>query len=492
MSMESTTTGAPAASKRRYFLRYLSAALIVLVLAVSVGLSRPKNLRILHLRFSLPPRGTFFHKVFVFLKQASNSKQTLIPISQPMSQNQPCLLWMAPFLSGGGYSSEAWSYISALHHYNLRKPSFRLGIYQHGDLESLEFWEGLPQDARELAVALYRTGCAFNETIVVCHSEPGAWNPPLFDTTPCPPAAYDSFMAVIGRTMFETDSVNEEHVKRCNRMDYVWVPTEFHVNTFVNSGVEAKKVVKVVQAVDVSFFDPSKYQALDLNSVGQLILGSGLRKENVFVFLSVFKWEYRKGWDVLLSAYLKEFSGDDDVVLYLLTNPYHSDRNFGNKIVDFVRNSGLEKPVGGWAPIYVMEAHIAQAEFPRLYRSANAFVLPSRGEGWGRPLVEAMAMSLPVIATNWSGPTEYLTEENGYPLTVDRMSEVTQGPFKGHFWAEPSADHLRVLMRHIMSDVEDGKRKGMKAREDMIKHFSPEIVARIVTNAVQAVVDNSI
>lgn len=46
-------------------------------------------------------------------------------------------------------------------------------------------------------------------------------------------------------------------------------------------------------------------------------------------------------------------------------------------------------------------------------------VIPSRGEGWGRPHVEAMSCGVPVIATNWSGPTAYLTEENGFPLRYE-------------------------------------------------------------------------
>jgi len=37
--------------------------------------------------------------------------------------------------------------------------------------------------------------------------------------------------------------------------------------------------------------------------------------------------------------------------------------------------------------------HIEDAAFPRYYAAADAFVLPSRGEGWGRPHVEAMSMA---------------------------------------------------------------------------------------------------
>lgn len=94
-------------------------------------------------------------------------------------------------------------------------------------------------------------------------------------------------------------------------------------------------------------------------------------------------------------------------------------------------------------------------------------------------------MALPVIATNWSGPTEFLTEDNSYPLPVDRMSEVIEGPFKGHLWAEPSEDKLRVFMRQVMDNLTEATAKGRKARDDMIRRFSPEIVADIVADHIQ-------
>jgi glycosyltransferase involved in cell wall biosynthesis len=297
--------------------------------------------------------------------------------------------------------------------------------------------------------------------------------------------------------MFETDRVSPEHVRRCNQMDAVWVPTDFHVSTFVKSGVDRAKVVKVVQAVDVEFFDPAKHVALPLPIGVPVMMPEGSRLEHGdpkgrgFVFLSVFKWEQRKGWDVLLRAFLQEFSGADDVVLYLLINAYHSDTNFIGKIRRFVEESSIKEPVKGWAEIRVIDEHVPQSSLPSLYKAADAFVLPTRGEGWGRPVVEAMAMALPVIVTNWSGPTEYLTEENGYPLDIDRLTEVTEGPFKGHLCAEPSVDHLRALMRYVIGDREEARSKGKKAREDMMKKFSPEIVARIVADKIQQALVNT-
>lgn len=192
-----------------------------------------------------------------------------------------------------------------------------------------------------------------------------------------------AFKAVIGRTMFETDRVNAEHVRRCKRMDFVWVPTDFHVNAFKASGVDPTKLRKIVQPVDLDFFNPHKVESLDLASIGsRLVLGfDKMNLKEHFVYLSVFKWEYRKGWDVLLRSYLQEFSADDNVVLYLLTNPYHSDKDFSNKIVQYVHKSELEKPGAGWATIYVIDEHIAQVDLPRLYKAADAFILPSRGEG---------------------------------------------------------------------------------------------------------------
>jgi glycosyltransferase involved in cell wall biosynthesis len=94
----------------------------------------------------------------------------------------------------------------------------------------------------------------------------------------------------------------------------------------------------------------------------------------------------------------------------------------------------------------------------------DCFVFPSRGEGFGLPPLEAMATGLPVIASNWNGPEDYLSPEYSYPLdyqlvNVNLQSRNPAYVYKG-YWAEPNVAHLRDLMRHCYDYQEESRAKG--------------------------------
>lgn len=138
------------------------------------------------------------------------------------------------------------------------------------------------------------------------------------------------------------------------------------------------------------------------------------------------------------------------------------------------------------ATLYVLHEHVSDEDFPRLYKSSDVFVLASRGEGWGRPHVEAMSMGLPVIATNWSGSTAFLDETVGYPLPIDGVLPVEMRPdtenswFKGLKWAQPSVGELQRIMRAVYNDRHTAKVKGAAARRRMVERYSPQVIAEVV------------
>ena len=124
-------------------------------------------------------------------------------------------------------------------------------------------------------------------------------------------------------------------------------------------------------------------------------------------------------------------------------------------------------------PIHVLNS-LSSESLRGLYANSDVFVLPSRGEGWGRPHVEAMSMSLPIAATYWSGPTEYMTHNNSYPIEVEKMSRIESGAFEGHLWAEPSRNDLKKIMMRAYKDREEGKRLGERGRRDMVEKYGME------------------
>ncbi|KAL6077689.1 Glycosyl transferase family 1 protein-like, variant 2 [Balamuthia mandrillaris] len=211
--------------------------------------------------------------------------------------------WMAPIFSGGGYCSEALSYLVPLH-----SKVARLRVSQHGDAFHRDFVFGLPAELRSLLTRLYATPLPSLDDpaarmVVVCHSEAGAWYPPRYETSFCPPPVppeAKANMYRVGRTMFETDRIPDGWAERCNDMDEIWVPTEFHRRTFAANGVKPEKLHVLPQSVNSTFFDPAKAERDD-GKLDELLLpaasfGAAWKDvdRSAFRFFSSFKWERRK------------------------------------------------------------------------------------------------------------------------------------------------------------------------------------------------------
>mmetsp|Transcript_10690 Transcript_10690/g.65902 ORF Transcript_10690/g.65902 Transcript_10690/m.65902 type:complete len:319 (-) Transcript_10690:1743-2699(-) len=302
-------------------------------------------------------------------------------------------------------------------------------------------------------------------------------------TSTCPPqgAAYK-----IGRTMFETDTLTQEHVRRCNAMDEVWVPTEFNAATFAAAGIDPSKIFVLPQGVDTEVFDPTKAEKIRIFPRGEVLLSSktSFAFGSHYKFLSVFKWEQRKSWSILLDAYLSEFDSMDRVSLHILTRL--EPESLARKELDsYLQRKQLLHPNKNWPHVVLVTEHVTHKTLLSMYRTVDAFVLPSRGEGWGRPHMEAMAMELPVIATNWSGPTAFLSPAVGYLLDIDGLEEISEGFMSGHKWAMPSVMHLRTLMRHLYLHPEEGKQKGRLARLLILERFSVRSCAHALLHHIQ-------
>jgi len=256
----------------------------------------------------------------------------------------------------------------------------------------------------------------------------------------------------------------------------IWVPSQFNMQTFLHSGVLSDKLFKIPEPLDVHVYNPDYTAPLPLP------------ENRGFSFLSVMKWEKRKGWDILLRAYYEEFSAKDYVTLLLRSQLDNTNlaefENFIKNITEEIKQKHPFKIIPRRPQI--VDKLLPYLGMRSLYKAVDCVVQPSRGEGWGLPIIEAMAMGVPTIATNWSGNTEFMTHETSYLLDIQGLENST---VMGHRWAKPSLSHLKLLMRRIYANKNEARQIGMAGRQHAQK-FSQENVANLVISRIKKIKKN--
>jgi len=306
------------------------------------------------------------------------------------------------------------------------------------------------------------------EVVLLIHRDPGRYSYFIDGFSGKEP------VYIIGRSMYETDSIPSKWISKCNTLvQKIWTPSKFNVETFSKAGVEAEKLEVVPEPIDVYLYDPAVIKPMKLN----------FKKE--FNFLSVMKWEARKGWNLLLKAYFSEFTSKDSVSLYIRSNLDDKNMEEYNSFMQSFLEDNEDLKAEDLPQVIFIRDQLPYSKFPSLYKAVDSVVLATHGEGWGLPLIEGMSMGLPVISTNWSGSTEFMTTENSFLIPVEEMVPATGET--GHMWAKVSVTHLQAAMRTVFTDRELGKKMGAKARRDVVANYSQERVARIIVNKLKAV-----
>ena len=341
------------------------------------------------------------------------------------------------------------------------------------------------------------------------NEEEWGWMQPLVLETPQLPSQPDVWFQItipnefqpVGKVNFgvtagiETNVCAPTWVDGCNRMTATFVSSKHAKNVLESSSFEEKdkntnqtvRTIRLQKPVEVLFegVDLNKYFHIPEEELPKENLVSDLDSiKEEFCFLYVGHWlqgefgEDRKNTSLLVKSFLETFKDKKkQPALILKTSqggPSIMDREEVLRKLDAIRDSVQSKNLPN---IYLIHGDMDDSEINILYNhpKAKAFVSFTKGEGFGRPLAEFCLSKKPVIASGWSGHTDFLNPEfsvllPGTLTPVHRSAQSSDIIIEGSSWFSVDQTAASKALLEVFENYKKyeaaGKRQGHKIKTE--------------------------
>jgi len=273
----------------------------------------------------------------------------------------------------------------------------------------------------------------------------------------------------------EINIVPGDWIEGVNRMDLVLVSSEHSKKAFIDSKfqrvndktkqiegiVEVKVPIEVIfEGIDINVYKPLEEPNVKIGNLNQI--------PEDFCYLFVGHWlpgdlgEDRKNVGLLIKAFLEVFKNKKVkpalILKTSLVGSSYMDRDEIVKRIDIIRKTASSLNIPN---VYLLHGEFTDVEMNEIYNHVKVKVMVSltKGEGFGRPLLEFTQSRKPIIATNWSGHLDFLKPEfttliNG-ALTPVHASAANHMLIKEGQWFSP--DHSQV--GHYLKDTFENYKK---------------------------------
>ncbi len=257
---------------------------------------------------------------------------------------------------------------------------------------------------------------------------------------------------------WELSKIPSDFERYIQKYDEIWAPSQFIASMFSDY---KKKVVLVRQPVVIPEIVPPKCSDSRLKFLTYYDFDSFITRKNIKAPILAFQKAFPSQQDVSLTVKAR---GKDD----------HGAREW------------LKAHAASDARIKIIDKTVSRTDIDRLVMECNAFISLHRSEGFGFGAAEALAAGKAVISTDYSGTTDFITTETGYPITYE-LIPVKEGEYpywENQVWADPHLESAVEALRRVYHNREEAINKGLAGRLLITEKYSPAVIGELIKNLI--------
>ncbi len=270
---------------------------------------------------------------------------------------------------------------------------------------------------------------------------------------------------VIGQWFWELETAPSWYAEAFEHVDELWAPTRFIEKMLRDAAPSRITITHVPLPVMVPEIDPALTR-------GDLGLDERFTFLFVFDFLSVMK---RKNPLGLIDAFCRAFApGEGPHLVIKVINGDHRP----------VESNQLRLATSQRPDITLIDGYLPRAHTSALMSHADCYVSLHRSEGLGLTMSESMSLGTPVVATAYSGNLDFMDDTTSWlvPWTRVAVGGDAEGYDPRATWAEPDLNEAARIMRHVWSNPDEVRAKGVAARDTILKRHTLAVSGAIMKN----------
>ncbi len=186
----------------------------------------------------------------------------------------------------------------------------------------------------------------------------------------------------------------------------------------------------------------------------------------------------------LIEAFQKAF-GKEDLSVRLTIKASLSTRFSKEKQL-------LSDKIGDSKNIKIVEKIFRKDTLNHIINNCDSYISMHRSEGFGLTMAEAMYFSKPVIATGYSGNTEFMKADNSFLVDYE-MCQVDSNIINydiNTIWSNPSVDHAAELLKKVRANSVEVQEIAKKAGEFILNNFSVSRIGLLIENRIKIIIED--